>query len=519
MMTIHEDNNTLNEELSIYEIDSVIKSKCNYLFSCILNNGSKKCIIYCQDTKEICEMRNAILKLNEYYYLDYELNQITSSDSAKNRTDILKKFSESVKIQLLFSIRILDECIDIPSCDSIYITYPTQSKIRTIQRLSRCIRIDNKNPFKIGNIYIWCNEYDQILETLSGIKEYDLFFKDKIKINETNFFDDSKKDGITIDVKLVEKFVMGIKEFRAISWDEKLEWVKRYIDENGKLPSNSDNNKKIKSYAVWLSDQKKKYKKKIEIMKNNNIRKLWEDFINDDKYIKYFLLAEDEWINIFNKITKYIDDNNKRPSAVDKNKIIKSYGIWISTQIRNFKNKEKIMNNKKIYNIWFEFINDSKYKTYFLSYEDDWINTLENIKKYINENNKRPLTDDENKDIKFYGNWLSMQIKSYSKKEHIMKNKDIQDKWILFINDEKYKKYFLSNEEYWINILEKVKKYIDDNNKRPSSEDKNIEIRSYGKWTLLQVNNYTKKIQIMKNDIIRKLWFKFINDPKYKQYF
>ena len=33
-----------------------------------------------------------------------------------------------------------------------------------------------KNKFKIGNIYICCNEYDDILETLSGIKEYDLFF-------------------------------------------------------------------------------------------------------------------------------------------------------------------------------------------------------------------------------------------------------------------------------------------------------------------------------------------------------
>jgi len=207
--SIHEDNKTLDNELSIYNINSIIKSKCKFLFSCLLNNGSKKCIIYCQDTKEITNMRQAIIELNQYYYLDYEVNQITSSDNAKNRTEILNKFSGSSKIQLLFSVRILDECIDIPSCDSIYITYPSQSKIRTIQRLSRCIRIDKKNPFKIGNIYIWCNEYDDILDTLSGIKEYDLFFKDKIKINETNFFGDSVKDGIMVDVKLVEKFVLG----------------------------------------------------------------------------------------------------------------------------------------------------------------------------------------------------------------------------------------------------------------------------------------------------------------------
>ena len=44
--SIHEDNTQLNNELSIYAIDSVIKSKCMFLYSCLLNNGSKKCIIY-----------------------------------------------------------------------------------------------------------------------------------------------------------------------------------------------------------------------------------------------------------------------------------------------------------------------------------------------------------------------------------------------------------------------------------------------------------------------------------------
>ena len=54
-------------------------------------------------------------------------------------------------IQLLFSICILDECIDVPSCDSIFITYLSQSKIRSIQRLCRCIRIDMKNKSRSDN--------------------------------------------------------------------------------------------------------------------------------------------------------------------------------------------------------------------------------------------------------------------------------------------------------------------------------------------------------------------------------
>jgi hypothetical protein len=440
--SIHEDNDTLNKELNIYQIDSIIKSKCIFLFSCLLNNGSKKCIVYCQDTKEISLMREAISKLNEYFYLDYEVNQITSVDSAKSRTDILKKFAESSKIQLLFSVRILDECIDIPSCDSIYVTYPTKSKIRTIQRLSRCIRIDKKNPFKIGNIYIWCSEYDQILETLSGIKEYDLFFKDKIKINETNFFGDSVKDEITVDIKLVEKFVMGIKEFKATSWDEKLEWVKRYIDENGKRPSTHSDNKEIKSYGIWISNQQIIYINKEQIMKNDIIRNKWELFIKDNKYIKHFISNNDDWNNTLEIIKKFIDDNNKLPTYTNKNKQIKSYGYWLSHQLTNYCTYNRIMKNKEIRNTWELFINDSKYKKYFISNEDKWNKSFEEVKKYIIDNKKRPKQNDQNKKIKSLYIWLVNQKINYTKKQYIMSNNIFRKLWEEFINDDNYNQYF-----------------------------------------------------------------------------
>jgi superfamily II DNA or RNA helicase len=244
--SIHEDNEKLNNELSVYDIDNIIKSKCNYLFSCLLNNGSRKCIIYCINNEELNYLIEGFNELNKFYYLEYEINKINSRTTFNDRQKILNNFENNNKIQLLFSIRILDECIDIPTCDSIYITYPSQSKIRTIQRLSRCIRIDKNNKFKIGNIYIWCNEYDKILDTLSGIKEYDVFFKDKISLNETNFYNKKEKLEFNNDKKLIEKYILGIKEFKQYTWNEKLELVKKYINENKCRPLMKDNNIKNK---------------------------------------------------------------------------------------------------------------------------------------------------------------------------------------------------------------------------------------------------------------------------------
>ena len=73
------------------QIEDVIKSKCNFLYSCLLNNGSKKIIIYCVDTEEIKEMIKAFDILNNFYFLNYDIQKITSNDSEKKRTKILNK--------------------------------------------------------------------------------------------------------------------------------------------------------------------------------------------------------------------------------------------------------------------------------------------------------------------------------------------------------------------------------------------------------------------------------------------
>jgi superfamily II DNA or RNA helicase len=287
--SIHEENSQLDKELSIYGIDEMIKAKCKFFFSCLLNNGSKKCIIYCQDTNEINLMIDAMNKLNDYYYMDYAISQITASKTEKQRNVIISSFANNVNTQLLFSVRILDECIDIPSCDSIFITYPTKSKIRTIQRLSRCTRINKSNPFKIGNIYIWCSGYDKILETLSGIKEYDMFFNDKIKINDINFYNKSNRTiTTTLDNNLIQKYIVGVKEYKSISWNTKLEEVKKYIDDNNLRPSYTSKNAHTKSLGNWTSQQQINCVSKKYIMSNQKIYNNWMNFVTDDKYKKYF---------------------------------------------------------------------------------------------------------------------------------------------------------------------------------------------------------------------------------------
>ncbi len=65
-----------------------------------------------------------------------------------------------------------------------------------------------------------------------------------------------------------------------------LDWVKKYIDDNKKKPSKVNEN--MKKPVNWIEHQQRNYQKRNRNMSNEIFRKLWEDFINDDKYKKYF---------------------------------------------------------------------------------------------------------------------------------------------------------------------------------------------------------------------------------------
>jgi hypothetical protein len=69
-------------------------------------------------------------------------------------------------------------------------------------------------------------------------------------------------------------------------WKLMLDWVKKYIDDNKKKPSKVNEN--MKKPVNWIEHQQKNYQKRNRNMSNEIFRKLWEDFINDDKYKKYF---------------------------------------------------------------------------------------------------------------------------------------------------------------------------------------------------------------------------------------
>ena len=150
-LPIHDENNykLLLEKIKINNYENLLIQKVLYYFESIKILGKLKTIIYFNSHEYIDIFIKCFNDINNYYNYRYYIDSIICSDTKPNRIKKLEEFNNSSEISILCSVSILDECIDIPSCNSIYITYNCVSKIRIVQRISRSLRKHNNKIAKI----------------------------------------------------------------------------------------------------------------------------------------------------------------------------------------------------------------------------------------------------------------------------------------------------------------------------------------------------------------------------------
>ena len=391
--------------------------------------------------------------------------------------------------------------------------------------------IQNFKEYFISNNDKWTNNLEKVKKYIDenkkrpncNDKNIDIKFLGHWLCHQTKNY----KQNIMED-NLFNKFTEFITEYKEylISNDDKyydiLKQVKKYIDENKKRPNIIDENEDVRIMGRWLCSQIKYYKNNM--MKCEKNKKSWEEFITE--YKEYFIDNKNIWLNKLNELKNYININNKRPSNSDNNKEIKSLAQFICDCHKNHKNKNNVMKDNEIQKIWENFINE--YQHIFMNSKitqesilqitnkitdkqyDEWNKKLEYLKKYINENKKKPSIIDENKDIKIMARWLVQQNSNY--KNNVIKDDKIIKLWEEFITE--YKEYFIDNKNTWLIRLNELKKYINTNNKRPSNNDKNKEIKSLAQFISDCQKNH--KNNVMKDEI-KNIWEEFITE--YQKYF
>lgn len=163
------------------------------------------------------------------------------------------------------------------------------------------------------------------------------------------------------------------------------------------------------------------------------------------KYPKLFTDREEyniqTWFDNLELIKDYVLINNKRPIGL-KNSSGVNLNAWLLVQISNMKTKNNMLSRDNIYLALNEFY--IKYKNIlFETLEEQWISKLNNLKSYLDTENKKPSKESKNKIEKTLCNWIDDQKSNYKTKiGTVYKNLEIKKIWEAFLNNEKYKKYF-----------------------------------------------------------------------------
>jgi superfamily II DNA or RNA helicase len=136
---------------------TILINKAIFLLESIKLTKVNKCIVYLKTIEESEEFQKILELISIYFEIKPRLFNITYNTSSKKRENDLIKFrnSDYKDINILCNVHIFDEGIDIPECDSIYLTHPNNNIENLIQRISRANRKDINNQDKVARVFVW----------------------------------------------------------------------------------------------------------------------------------------------------------------------------------------------------------------------------------------------------------------------------------------------------------------------------------------------------------------------------
>ena len=373
--------------------EMLIESK--YILRSIDELSYNKTICYLRSHEEVKVFESALNEMNKYYNLDLNINSIISTTKKDDRKKIIDEFRSYKGKSLLLSVQILDECIDIAECDSIFMSKVCSSKIKCIQRIMRSTRRDKNNKNKKAGIFLYCDEYDEMVQFMTDMKEFDVGFNvDKVKIvnyqreNKTNVY--SRKDDVekyvNIDKFIVEVSILNYEERWIQNYTKIIDYDKHYH----KCPSQYiENEVKLNRWfrcQVRASQGKGTYRmtnKRLELLK---VLSFWGE--NHDS----------KWMQNYKLLLQYDEQFGKRPSFNDENEKIRGLSVWYTHQITT---KETLAKQRldllESISFW-DNDNDSK-----------WFDIYNKILQYSKTHNKRPSKHSKNDEIKKWGHWICTQ--------------------------------------------------------------------------------------------------------------
>ena len=348
------------EENEIIE-QSDVETKIMFILKGLLFAGSKRCIIYLTSKQDIFDYEELMIqKAESFHGIKLNTFKIYESVTPNKRKTEIEGFESNInsnELNIMFSIRILDEGIDIVKCDSIFITNITDntSEKRTVQRMCRANRLDEDNPCKIANIFIWTDDNNKICNMLNYLKLEDPTFSSKIRSITVDYDTAGNKREIEKKITFLNKLYFDTK---CVTLSELFEikfkiWNDLTIEHEGLFKKRDIINHETYgeiNIGSWQHTQKQKWNKnvmtenqKIKFLANIHFKEWTEEEKKEKKEIPQNILFK-----IWNDLTIERGELLKKLDIVDDETYGEiNIGSWQHTQKQKW-NKNQMTENEKI---------------------------------------------------------------------------------------------------------------------------------------------------------------------------
>ena len=294
---------------------------------------------------------------------------------------------------------------------------------------------------------------------LSSFKN-DTIEDDNEEMKDDNIVDNLKIQSICNHIKSDIEIITQSYEYPSINYTcDKIDMLNIDSDSDYGTLSDSSSNSSLQneSNSVELNNNNNNNNNDNNEINNNNV------ILNTNK-LKIFQ-NEDNIYSPIISLNKTKRDYSKRISPPKKRK--KIFDIHCHDDLKLYLNIDENsinLENKLCHGILNIDVSWNETK---------WYEKLESLKEFIDKNGRTPNSKSIDKDETKLGKWIGTQKNNFKNKTYIMKtNPEIYNIWEQFITSEKYKQYFLSNEDEWKQIFESLKEYIDKNGKTPNSKSK-----------------------------------------------
>lgn len=436
-------------EFESYDRD--LCAKALYLASGMLKTGSRRCIVYLVSQDE-CDRFNAVAKdvFLKYHGLDLWVGKIVSDVSARERDRLLSMFEggDNSTFKIISSVRILDEAIDIPRGDSVFITKvgESSSDIRMMQRAMRSGRLDKTNPNKHNNIFLWADGWESCVGALELLRDADPEFHKKVNIIDSDYDRQGNKERCKLIEKESKEFTRWVN-MRCLSLMDKhllrIEECKAFYEKYAEKPIHKGARENESVLSTWIS----------RIRKVNKLQKLSNELKTKidaslpwfcwDKYLEGYENSLNELAEFYNKY------GEPKGGGIRENGNEKILSWWIGTLRKSRKNGKLPHGFEAKVNSscpWFRWENNLDEKRYKI---------LNDIAKFYSEFNEPPKFEGVRKEgmEKSFAIWLAR--KRTDKKEGKI-NVELENKMKEIIP---WFKWDPMNEAHIIKINEIVKFY------------------------------------------------------------